>query len=223
MNAYQATYPIATMCRLLGVSPAGYYAWRNRPLPARSRSDAALLQRIRTIHAGSHGTYGAPRIHAELWAEGHAVGCKRIARLMRAAGLAGVSRRRGIRTTRRDPDGRRAPDLVERNFSVSATDRLWVADITYVPTLAGFLFLAVVLDAFSRRVVGWSMTSHLRTELVLDALNMALWQRRPDAVIHHSDQGSQYTSLAFGTRCREAGVPHRLFSMRDDLTLGFSG
>lgn len=215
MSAHQATYPIATMCRLLGVSPAGYYAWRDRPPSARSRSDAALLQRIRTIHASSYGTYGAPRIHAELRAEGHAVGCKRVARLMRAAGLAGVSRRRGIRTTRRDPDGCRAPDLVERDFTVPAVDRLWVADITYVPTLTGFLFLAVVLDAFSRRVVGWSMADHLRAELVLDALDMALWQRRPDAVIHHSDQGSQYTSIAFGTRCREAGVRPSMGSVGD--------
>jgi putative transposase len=215
VNAYQATYPIATMCRLLGVSPAGYYAWRNRPPSAQSRSDAALLQRIRTIHASSHGTYGAPRIHAELRAEGRPVGCKRIARLMRAAGLAGVSRRRGIRTTRRNPDGRRAPDLVERNFTVPAVDRLWVADITYIPSMAGFLFLAVILDAFSRRVVGWSMANHLRTELVLDALNMALWQRRPDAVIHHSDQGSQYTSIAFGTRCRETGVRPSMGSVGD--------
>jgi putative transposase len=215
VSAHQATYPIAVMCRTLGVSPAGYYAWRNRPASARSRTDAALLQRIRTIHASSYSTYGAPRIHAELRAEGHAVGCKRIARLMRAAGLAGVTRRRGIRTTRRDPDGRRAPDLVERDFAVPTVDRLWVADITYIPTLAGFLFLAVVLDAFSRRVVGWSMANHLRTELVLDALNMALWQRRPDAVIHHSDQGSQYTSIAFGTRCREAGVRPSMGSVGD--------
>lgn len=143
------------------------------------------------------------------------MGCKRIARLMRAAGLAGISRRRGIRTTRRDPDGRQAPDLVERNFTVPAVDRLWVADITYVPTFAGFLFLAVVLDAFSRRIVGWSMANHLRTELVLDALHMALGQRRPRAVIHHSDQGSQYTSLAFGTRCREAGVRPSMGSVGD--------
>ncbi len=215
MNAYQATYPIAVMCRALGVSPAGYYAWRNRPLSARARSDAALLQCIRTIHVSSYGTYGAPRIRAELRAGGRHVGCKRVARLMRAAGLAGISRRRGVRTTWRDPDGRCAPDLVERNFSVTAADRLWVADITYVPTLAGFLFLAVVLDAFSRRVVGWSMANHLRTGLVLEALDMALWQRRPRTVIHHSDQGSQYTSIAFGTRCRQAGVRPSMGSIGD--------
>ena len=134
------------------------------------------------------------------------MGRKRIARLMRRAGLRGISRRKGTRTTVRDARARAVPDLVERDFTADAPDRLWVADITYIPTWAGFLYLAVVLDAFSRRVVGWSMANHLRTQLVLDALDMALWQRRPDGVIHHSDQGSQYTSLAFGKRCRDAGV-----------------
>ena len=165
-----------------------------------------MLDRIRDIHRTSRGTYGAPRIHAELVAQGHAVGRKRIARLMRRAGLRGISRRKGTRTTVRDARARAVPDLVERDFTADAPDRLWVADITYIPTWAGFLYLAVVLDAFSRRVVGWSMANHLRTQLVLDALDMALWQRRPDGVIHHSDQGSQYTSLAFGKRCRDAGV-----------------
>jgi putative transposase len=199
-------YPIATMCRVLGVSASGYYAWRGRAPSARADCDARLLKRIREIHAASRGTYGAPRIHAELAACGHAVGRKRIARLMRAADLAGVSRRKGVRTTRRDRHARPAPDLVERNFAADALDRLWVADITYIPTWAGFLYLAVVLDAFSRRIVGWSMANHLRTSLVLDALEAALGQRRPSDVIHHSDQGSQYTSIAFGARCREAGV-----------------
>ena len=134
------------------------------------------------------------------------MGRKRVARLMREQGLAGVSRRRGTRTTRPEPGRRAAPDLVERRFQAQAPNRLWVADITYVPTWAGFVFLAVVLDVFSRRIVGWSMADHLRTELVLEALNMAVGQRRPEAVIHHSDQGTQYTSLAFGKRCREMGV-----------------
>lgn len=131
---------------------------------------------------------------------------KRVARLMRAAGLSGVSRRRSCQTTRRGRDGQVAPDLVDRNFAAAGPDQLWVADITYIPTWAGFLYLSVVLDAWSRRVVGWAMATHLRTELVLDALNMAIEQRRPDQVIHHSDQGSQYTSIAFGARCREQGV-----------------
>ena len=130
-------------------------------------------------------------------------------------GLAGASRRKGTRTTRRDHRLRPAPDLVERRFEADAPDVLWVADITYVPTWAGFLFLAVVVDAFSRRVVGWSMANHLRTELVLEALNMALWQRRPGSVVHHSDQGSQYTSYAFGKRCREMGVAPSMDSVGD--------
>ncbi len=199
-------YPVATMCRLLGVSTSGYYAWHGRAPSAHAESDAALLERIREIHRTSRETYGAPRIHAELIAEGHAVSRKRIARLMRGAGLAGISRRKGPRTTVRDARARAAADLVERNFTAEAPDRLWVADITYIPTWAGFLYLAVVLDVFSRRVIGWSMANHLRTRLVLDALDMALWQRRPDGVVHHSDQGSQYTSIAFGNRCRNAGV-----------------
>ncbi len=194
------------MCRLLGVSTSGYYAWHGRAPSARADSDTALLERIREIHRTSRQTYGAPRIHAELIAQGHAVSRKRIARLMRNAGLAGISRRKGTRTTVRDARARAAADLVERNFTAEAPDQLWVADITYIPTWAGFLYLAVVLDVFSRRVIGWSMANHLRTRLVLDALNMALWQRRPDAVIHHSDQGSQYTSIGFGNRCRVAGV-----------------
>jgi putative transposase len=143
------------------------------------------------------------------------VSVKRIARLMRVAGLAGVSRRKGIRTTVRDERARPAPDLVERNFSAEAPDRLWVADITYIPTWSGFLYLAVVVDAFSRRVVGWAMATHLRTELVLEALNMALQQRRPEQVIHHSDQGSQYTAIAFGQRCRAMGVRPSMGSVGD--------
>jgi putative transposase len=215
MSANQAVFPIATMARVLGVSPAGYYAWRRRRPSARANSDGELLKRIRTIHASSRGTYGAPRVHAELRAEGRHVGKKRVARLMRQAGLTGVSRRRGMRTTQRDETARPAPDLVARDFTAAAPNRLWVADITYVPTWAGFLYLAVVLDAFSRRIVGWAMANHLRTELVLQALDMAVHQRRPADVIHHSDQGSQYTSLAFGKRCREAGVRPSMGSVGD--------
>ena len=215
MSVNQAVFPIATMARVLGVSTAGYYAWRRREPSARAKADALLLKRIRTIHATSHGTYGAPQIHAELVAEGRAVGRKRVARLMRAAGIAGVSRGRRVVTTRRDQQARPAPDLVDRNFTAERRNQLWVADITFIPTMAGFLYLAVVLDAFSRRIVGWAMANHLRTELVLDALAMALAQRKPTAVIHHSDQGSQYTSLAFGNRCRAAGVRPSVGSVGD--------
>ena len=170
------------MCRVLEVSTSGYYAWRKRPMSGRARADAELSLRIQAIHQRSRATYGAPRIHAELAADGIRVGRKRVARLMDAAGLHGVSRRKWVTTTVRDRAARPAPDLVERNFTATGPNRLWVADITYVPTWAGFLYLAVVLDAFSRRVVGWAMETHLRTELVLAALNMALGQRRPAEV-----------------------------------------
>ena len=191
MRAHQAVYPVQTMCRVLEVSRSGYCAWRRCEPSARAQTDATLTARIREVHEDSRKTYGSPRIHAELQEEGQRVGRKRVARLMRGAGLEGASRRRFVKTTQRAEDARPAPDLVDRDFSVSGPDQLWVADITYVPTWAGFLYLAVVLDAWSRRVVGWAMATHLRTELVLDALDMALWQRRPEAVIHHSDQGTQ--------------------------------
>ena len=216
MSANQASFPIATMARVLGVSESGFHAWRQRPASAHAAADAALLKRVRTVHASSRETYGAPRVHAELRAGGERHGRKRIARLMREAGLVGASRRRGgITTTRRDQDARPAPDLVDRNFVASAPNQLWVGDITFVPTASGFLYLAVVLDAWSRKVVGWAMATHLRAELVVDALEMAVGQRRPKDVIHHSDQGSQYTSLAFGKRCKEAGVRPSMGSVGD--------
>jgi putative transposase len=216
MRANQATFPIARMAPLLGVSRAGYYAWRDRPPSARAEADTALLRRIRTVHATSRQTYGAPRVHAELRIEGERHSRKRIARLMRSAGLVGASHRHGGPvTTRRDESSRPAPDLVDRNFTASGPNQLWVADITFIPTAAGFLYLAVVLDVWSRKVVGWATASHLRTELVLEALEMAVSQRRPRDVIHHSDQGSQYTSLAFGKRCREAGIRPSMGSVGD--------
>jgi putative transposase len=191
MSANQASFPIAAMARGLGVSKTGYYAWLQRPASAHAIADAALLKRIRTIHS-SRQTYGAPRIHADLHGRGERHSRKRIARLMREAGLVGARHRRGGPiTTRRGQDVRPAPDLVDRNFSATEANQLWVADITYVPTAAGFLYLAVVLDAWSRKIVGWSMANHLPTELVLDAMAMAVGQRRPKDVIHHSDQGSQ--------------------------------
>jgi putative transposase len=206
---------IATMCRVLGVSPGGYYARLRRPPSARARADVELSARVAELHHRSRATYGAPRIHAELAEQGIRVGCKRVARLMRAAELKGVSRRNWIITTVRDRAARPAPDLVERNFSAPAPNHLWVADITYIRTWAGFLYLAVVLDAFSRKIVGWAMETYLRTELVLRALDLALGQRRADGVIHHSDQGSQYTSLAFGRRCEQAGVRPSMGSVGD--------
>lgn len=190
-------------------------AWRDQSPSARSIVDATLTDRIKTIHTASRATYGAPRIHAELIDEGNQVSRKRVERLMKAAGLAGVSRRKGTRTTFRDERVRPACDLVDRNFYTDAPDQLWVADITYVPTWAGFLYLAVVPDAFSRRIVGWAMGHHLKTQLVLDAMNIAVALRKPQDVIHHSDQGSQYTSVAFGLRCKEAGVRPSMGSVGD--------
>jgi putative transposase len=172
--------------------------------------------RIKEIHAMSDGTYGAPRIRAELAdVDGLRVNIKRIARLMRNAGIAGVSRRRFVVTTTRDAAAPKSPDLVAREFKADAPNKLWVADITYIPIWAGFLFLAAVIDVWSRKVVGWSMAPHLRTELVLNAFDMAVTQRQPTNVVHHSDQGTQYTSIAFGQRCRQAGVQPSMGSVGD--------
>ena len=216
MSAHRAEFWVTSMCRVLGVSTSGYYAWQSREKSQRRRVDEALAERIERIHRESRGTYGAPRIHAELRAEGERVGRKRVARLMRGANVIGVSRRRSFQTTRRDPSARPAPDLVDREFTASGPNQLWVADITYIPTLAGFLYLAVVLEVWSRKIVGWSMSSRLATPIVLDALAMALDRRRPaEGVIHHSDQGCQYTSIEFGKRCRQAGVRPSMGSVGD--------
>jgi len=215
VRAYQARYAVTTMCRVLEVSASGYYAWRNRPPSARSLSDALLGDRIEAIHRKSRSTYGRPRVQAELRDEDIFVSDKRVARLMHERALRGASRRKSVVTTVRDRDAQSADDLVNRNFTADAPDQLWVADITYIPTWSGFLFLAVVLDVFSRRVVGWSMANHMRAELVVDALNMAIFRRKPVGVVHHSDHGSQYTSIAFGQRCKAAGVVPSMGSVGD--------
>ena len=216
MKANQATYPVRVMGRLLGVSASGFYAWAGRPPSARAVEDIGLTALIHAIHRRSDGAYGAPSIHAELADDHHRrVGKKRVARLMRAARLQGLRPRRFVTTTIGDPPADRALDQVDREFTAAGSDRLWVADITYVPTWAGFLYLAIVLDVWSRRIVGWAMETHLRTELVLAALDMALTQRRPEAVVHHSDRGCQYTSYAFGKRCRDAGVMPSMGSIGD--------
>jgi putative transposase len=194
------------MCRVFGVSPSGFYAWHARGPSARALEDARLTARIRHYHARSRGRYGAPNIHMDLREEGIRVGKKRVARLMKAEGLQGAYFQKLVTTTTRDGEAQPCADLVQRQFSAAAPNKLWVADITYIPTSAGFLFLAVVLDAFSRKIVGWAMAEHLKSELVLAALNMAIGQRRAKSVVHHSDQGTQYTSIEFGLRCKEAGV-----------------
>jgi putative transposase len=207
VEAEKADYPVSLLCRVLKVSRSGYYAWRDRPSSRRSVEDVALTGKIREIHEGSRHTYGYPRVHAELRALGVECGRRRVARLMREEGLQGCMRGRRRSTTRRDESVACAPDLVDRHFLAAAPDRLWLADITYVPTREGFLYLAFILDACTRRLVGWSMANHLRAELVSEALEMALWRRgSPSGVIHHSDQGSQYTALSFGQRLQEAGM-----------------
>jgi len=191
VKANQACYRVAVMCRVLEVSRSGYYAWLKREPSARAKANAALLEAIEEIHDESDKTYGAPRVHAELEERGPQASLNRVARVMKTAGLKGVSPRKWAHTTVRDEKARPAPDLVDRHFVATGPDQLWVADITYVPTWAGFLYLAIVLDVWSRRIVGWAMATHLRTELVLDALDMAVARRRPRGVIHHSDQGCQ--------------------------------
>ena len=205
------------MCRLLGVSPVGFYHWYDRPASARARRDVELAALIHQIHERSyHGTYGAPRIHVELRETyGIRVGCKRVARLMRHAGLKGVQKRGFRCTTRPGAAERYAPDLVQRHFSADRPDTLWLADVTYVPTQEGWLYLAVVLDVFSRHVVGWAMDARLGSQLVLAALQMAYAQRCPEKVIHHSDHGREYTAVAFSTRCRELGITRSMGSVGD--------
>jgi putative transposase len=215
MKANQARFPIRRMASVLGVSSSGFYAWHKRPPSKRRLDDEALLVRIRHFHEESKGNYGAPNIHRDLRDAGIRVGRKRVARLMRREKIAGETRRRFCVTTVRNESNRVAPDLVKREFTASAPNRLWVADITYVPTWAGFLYLSVVLDVWSRRIVGWAMASHLQTSLVSEALEMAIAQREPKEVIHHSDQGCQYTSIEFARRCQQAGVRPSMGSVGD--------
>ena len=208
IDAEKASYSVSLLCKVLKVSRSGYHAWKDRPPSKRARENAALTERIREIHHSSRETYGYPRVHAELRAVGIHCNPKRVARLMRKDGLRGCMRgRRRKHTTRQDPLAIPAPDLVGRNFCAPAPNRLWTADITYLPTDEGFVYLAFILDVYSRKVVGWSMASHLRSELVAAALEMAIRRRNPSAgLIHHSDRGAQYTALSFGKRLEQAGI-----------------
>lgn len=215
IDAKKSQHPVSLLCSVLGVSRAGYYAWKDRPISARERRDRELTDPIRAISDESKGTYGWPRIHAELRHRGVRVSRKRVARLMRQAGLSGMVRRRKGKTTVSVPGIATAPDLVRRDFAPDAPNRLWVADLTEVATWEGKLYLAVVIDCYSRRCVGWAMAEHMRAELVVEALEMAIWQRRPDAgLVHHSDRGGQYVSLIFGQSARAAGI---------DISMGAKG
>jgi putative transposase len=207
IDAERAYLPVALLCRMLGVSRSGYYAWRSRPPSMRSRQDVTLTAKIGEIHRRSRETYGSPRVHAELKALGTRCSRKRVERLMREARLRGCMRGRTRGITHRAKRVAPAEDLVKRKFAATEADRVWVADITYVATREGFLYLAFILDVHSRRIVGWAMENHLRTELVVDALRMAVWRRKPaPGLIHHSDQGVQYTALSFSERLREVGI-----------------
>jgi putative transposase len=223
--AEKADHPkmsIAWACRTLGVSTSGFYEWRHaqeRPC-RRRRDDAELASTIRRVHAQSRGTYGSPRVHAELrLGEGIRVGRKRVERLMRLEGLQGVTRRRRRGLTKRDAAAVPNDDLVARQFRPHGPNQLWVADITEHPTRAGKVYCAVVIDAWNRQVVGHSIADHLRAELVVDALDMACWRQRPVAgqTVHHSDHGTQYTSWAFGQRLRHAGLLGSMGSVGDAL------
>jgi putative transposase len=217
ISAEKARTPVSVSCRLLGVSRSGYYEWAANVPSERALTDAWLTERIRAIHKAHRGVYGAPRIHADLrLAHGVRVGRKRVERLMRQAGISGMVRRKRGWTTIQVPGVRVADDLVERRFRPKGPNVLWVADVTYLRTWEGWLYLAAVQDAYSRRIVGWSMADHMRAELVVDALQMAVARRRPSpGLIHHSDQGSQYVSLAFGQAARDAGIARSMGSKGD--------
>jgi transposase InsO family protein len=215
--AEKANYPVALMCRALEVNRTSFHDWERRPPSDRALQDAWLLEQIKGIHETKRRVYGAPRIHAELrLGHGIRVGRKRVERLMKQAGISGLVPRKRGRTTIHVPGVRVADDLVERRFRPTAPNVLWLADITYLRSWEGWLYLAAVQDAYSRTIVGWSMADHMRTELVVDALNMALHRRRPDrGLVHHSDQGSQYVSLGFGQAARDAGIAISMGSRGD--------
>jgi putative transposase len=215
--AEKTSFPVAVMCRVLGVSRTGFHNWERRAPSDRALTDAWLTEKIKHIHEQSRGVYGAPRIHAELRIEHEVrVGRKRVARLMKAAAISGVTPRTRWRTTIRIPGITPATDLVERQFRPDSPNVLWVADITYLRTGEGWLYLAAVQDTYSRQIVGWSMATHMRATLVVDALKMALARRRPEpGLIHHSDQGGQYVSLASGRAAREAGIAVSMGSRGD--------
>jgi transposase InsO family protein len=203
----KAIYPVRVLCRTLAVSCTGFYAWCRRGLSLRAQQDAALKVEIRAAHAASGKRYGSPRIHADLKAENQHVGRKRVARLMREEGLEGQRKRRFRVTTDSRHSHPVAANALNRNFTASAPNKIWVTDITYIWTREGWMYLAAILDLFSRRVVGWSMDSHIDRTLALDALAMALKTRRPEpGLLHHSDRGVQYASLDYQSQLRDGGI-----------------
>jgi len=216
IHAQRTDYPIRVLCDVLDVSRSGYYAWRRRPPSARAQEDARLLAAVRQAHHDSRGTYGSPRLHRALVRLGYRCGRHRVARLMRQAGLRGIPHRKSVRTTRRAADATAIPDRLARDFTAQAPNEKWVSDITYIPTGEGWLYLATVLDLYSRRVVGWAMATHMRAELVLEALQMAYARRgAPQNLIYHSDHGSQYTSAMVQTWLTEHQIQASMGSVGD--------
>jgi putative transposase len=219
VEAEAAQFPVSLLCRVVGVTRQGFYAWKRRPPSVRELADRELSKRIREIFIETEEIYGAPRIYSELkLGHGLAIGKKRVARLMRQLGIRGADGKRGgPRTTVRDPKRPSAPDLVDRDFARAEPNRLWVCDLKYIQTGQGFLFLAVVQDVFSRRIIGWSMRDDLKAELVLDALGMAVSARGDQAVgvVAHSDHGSQYTSLVYGGYAKQSGIDLSMGSIGD--------
>ncbi|WP_414646213.1 IS3 family transposase [Bradyrhizobium sp. 2S1] len=204
----RADYPVTILCDVLGVSPAGYYAWRSRPESQRSVANRELVDDIKRVHRETNGRYGSPRIHVELKAQGRGASRGRIERLMRHHGIRAImARPRRVRTTDSRHDLPIAANLLERNFTATAPNRIWLADITYIETDQGWLYLATVMDLYSRRIVGWAMADHLRAELPLAALRMAVSAQRPGAgLIHHSDRGVQYASAEYRKVVQSAGL-----------------
>ena len=205
---HRDSYPVRLMCAVLEVSPAGYYAWRERPVSERTKSNATLLAAIRQVHGDSSGRYGSPRVHAVLRMQGRGVSRGRIERLMRRHGMRAImAPARRVRTTDSRHDLPIAPNLLDRNFTAAAPNRVWLADITYIPTAEGWLYLAAVMDLFSRKIVGWAMRNHMRAELASSALAMAIRQQRPVAgLIHHSDRGVQYASHEYRSALAAADI-----------------
>ncbi len=212
IDAHQGEFGgVEPICNVLQIAPSSYYAARTRPPSARSLSDAATTGLIAAVHAGNYGVYGARKVHAQLLRDGHRVARCTVERLMRSAGLRGVSRAKGPRTTISGPGPDHRPDLVKRSFTAQAPDELWVADITYYRTFAGWVYAAFVLDVFSRRVVGWQLSTSLRTDLALDALEMGIWTRQHagadvGGLVHHSDKGVQYLAVRYTQRLADGAV-----------------
>jgi transposase InsO family protein len=207
IEQHKQEFPVVVMCNVLGVSESGFYAWRKRPACQRKREDAQLTQEIRQVYATHRGRYGSPRIHRELQDQGRSTSRKRVARLMREAALSASRKRRRVLTTKRDATHPVAPNVLHREFATTEPNTKWVTDITYIPTTQGWLYLAVILDLYSRAVVGWSMSTCCDEELAAKALQMAIGRRRPQAgLVHHSDRGCQYTSHAYRHRLEQAGM-----------------